>query len=209
MSKKYLTYEELLYHLENDDSDLEYLSEEDDGWEVNDDQTNEAHDEFEEVRVAISQDILHELEGDRSIDNCIQTQELENTVAAGTAAELCGASSGPIVQQPNQTNVKREPKKSILNTKQVLEKPKQIPSGPNAMARDRFFKLRKHLHFVNVQERPPENTDRLWKVRPLYNVLRNRMSELTLEYRKGLPKIRIDCGKYVHSTMFFETVCQN
>ncbi|KAK9679687.1 Transposase IS4 [Popillia japonica] len=139
MSKKYLTYEELLYHLENDDSDLEYLSEEDDGWEVNDDQTNEAHDEFEEVRVAISQDILHELEGDRSIDNCIQTQELENTVAAGTAAELCGASSGPIVQQPNQTNVKREPKKSILNTKQVLEKPKQIPSGPSKTDRINLY----------------------------------------------------------------------
>ncbi|KAI4464225.1 transposase is4 [Holotrichia oblita] len=141
----------------------------------------EAHNEFEEVCVAISKDVLRELEGETSIDDCIQNQELENAVLVGNIAEFRGVATGPIVQQPDQTNVKREPNKSILNTKQVLKKPKQIPSGPNAMARDRFFKLRKHLHFVNVHERPPENTDRLWKVRPLYDVLRNRMSELTLE----------------------------
>lgn len=43
------------------------------------------------------------------------------------------------MQQPNQTNVKREPKKSILNTKQVLEKPKQIPSGPSKTDRINLY----------------------------------------------------------------------
>lgn len=57
----------------------------------------------------------------------------------------------------------------------------RIPMIADAMARDRFFKLRKHLHFVNVQEKPPECRDRLWKVRPLYDTLRSRMLELPLE----------------------------
>lgn len=43
------------------------------------------------------------------------------------------------MQQPNQTNVKRKPKKSILNTKQVLEKPKQIPSGPSKTDRINLY----------------------------------------------------------------------
>uniref|UniRef100_A0A3B1ICF6 PiggyBac transposable element-derived protein domain-containing protein n=1 Tax=Astyanax mexicanus TaxID=7994 RepID=A0A3B1ICF6_ASTMX len=51
----------------------------------------------------------------------------------------------------------------------------------NTMPRDRFFQLRSHLHLVNNLEKPAENTDVFFKVRPLYDVIRSRCLELPLE----------------------------
>lgn len=52
---------------------------------------------------------------------------------------------------------------------------------PGTMSRDRFFKLRNNLHIVNELEIPQNNTDRLYKVRPLYEAIRNRCLELSVE----------------------------
>ncbi|KAM3625846.1 uncharacterized protein V6R79_018497 [Siganus canaliculatus] len=51
----------------------------------------------------------------------------------------------------------------------------------NTMPRDRFFKLRSHLHLVNNLEKPAENNDVFFKVRPLYDAIRSRCLELPLE----------------------------
>ncbi|XP_046394005.1 piggyBac transposable element-derived protein 3-like [Ischnura elegans] len=48
------------------------------------------------------------------------------------------------------------------------------------MARDRFFQLRNNLHLVDILKKP-KNTDRFWKVRPMYEVIRQRCLELDLE----------------------------
>lgn len=51
----------------------------------------------------------------------------------------------------------------------------------NTMPRDRFFQLRSHLHLVNNLEKPADNNDVFFKVRPLYDGIRNRCLELPLE----------------------------
>lgn len=55
-----------------------------------------------------------------------------------------------------------------------------IPIISNSMPINRFFKLRQHTHFVNVEEKP-DNNDRLWKIRPLYDAIRQRCLSLPLE----------------------------
>lgn len=55
-----------------------------------------------------------------------------------------------------------------------------IPIVSQQMAINRFYKLRQHLHFVNIEEKP-DNNDRLWKVRPLYDIIRARCLSLPLE----------------------------
>lgn len=49
------------------------------------------------------------------------------------------------------------------------------------MARDRFFQLRTYLHIVNNLERPNNCQDKMFKVRPLYDSIRNRALQLSLE----------------------------
>ncbi|KAJ8966279.1 hypothetical protein NQ314_003647 [Rhamnusium bicolor] len=49
------------------------------------------------------------------------------------------------------------------------------------MALKRFYKLRKTLHLVDVTSREATNTDRLWKVRYIYDALRKIYHELPLE----------------------------
>uniref|UniRef100_A0A8D0AN67 PiggyBac transposable element-derived protein domain-containing protein n=1 Tax=Sander lucioperca TaxID=283035 RepID=A0A8D0AN67_SANLU len=51
----------------------------------------------------------------------------------------------------------------------------------NTMPRDRFFQLRSHLHLVNNLEKPADNNDVFFKVRPLYDAIRSRCLELPLE----------------------------
>lgn len=51
----------------------------------------------------------------------------------------------------------------------------------NTMCRDRFFQLRSHLHLVNNLEKPAENNDVFYKVRPLYDAMCRRCLELPLE----------------------------
>lgn len=48
----------------------------------------------------------------------------------------------------------------------------------DTMTRDRFFQLRSNLHLVNNLERTPTSSDKLAKVRPLYNAIRKRCLEL-------------------------------
>ncbi|KAJ8963472.1 hypothetical protein NQ318_018955 [Aromia moschata] len=57
----------------------------------------------------------------------------------------------------------------------------QINLFRETMSRDRFFQLRSNLHCVNNLEIPDNNTDRLIKVRPLYDGIRRRCLELDLE----------------------------
>lgn len=49
------------------------------------------------------------------------------------------------------------------------------------MSRDRFFQLRTNLHCCNNLEIPNNNTDKFYKVRPLYDGIRKRCLELKLE----------------------------
>lgn len=49
------------------------------------------------------------------------------------------------------------------------------------MTRDRFFELRTCLHVVNNLERPNDNKDKFYKVRPLYDLIRKRCLELQTE----------------------------
>lgn len=49
------------------------------------------------------------------------------------------------------------------------------------MSRDRFFQLRNNLHCVNNLDIPVNCEDKLYKVRPLYDAIRNRCTELHLE----------------------------
>lgn len=51
----------------------------------------------------------------------------------------------------------------------------------NTMTRDRFFQLRSNLHLVNVLDHALDTSDRIWKVRKIYNLFRERCSLLTLE----------------------------
>lgn len=55
-----------------------------------------------------------------------------------------------------------------------------IPLIKDAMPLNRFFKLRKTVHLVDVTQRG-DNLDRLWKVRKIYDSIRNRCRELPLE----------------------------
>lgn len=49
------------------------------------------------------------------------------------------------------------------------------------MTRDRFFQIRNNLHIIDNNSIPQNNTDRLIKVRPLYDMVRKRCLELNLE----------------------------
>lgn len=49
------------------------------------------------------------------------------------------------------------------------------------MARDRFFQLRNNFHMIDNSSIPADNTDRLVKVRPIYDAIRKRCLELELE----------------------------
>ncbi|KAG5864302.1 hypothetical protein JTB14_002779 [Gonioctena quinquepunctata] len=49
------------------------------------------------------------------------------------------------------------------------------------MSRDRFFQLRSSLHLLNNLEKPENCVDKLYKVRPLIDVIRKRCLELQLE----------------------------
>ncbi|KAI4467853.1 transposase is4 [Holotrichia oblita] len=49
------------------------------------------------------------------------------------------------------------------------------------MTGNRFFKLRQCLCFVDNTQKADDNTDRFWKVRPLYNAIRSRCQELPHE----------------------------
>ncbi|XP_063237795.1 piggyBac transposable element-derived protein 3-like [Bacillus rossius redtenbacheri] len=51
----------------------------------------------------------------------------------------------------------------------------------DAMLRDRFFELRMNLHLVNTLEIPDNCSDKLYKVRPLYDAVRSRCMALELE----------------------------
>ncbi|XP_047107016.1 uncharacterized protein LOC124776210 [Schistocerca piceifrons] len=48
-----------------------------------------------------------------------------------------------------------------------------LPLISDTLTRDRYFKLRNHLHFVN-NLRDQDRSDKLWKVRPVINVFRNK-----------------------------------
>lgn len=49
------------------------------------------------------------------------------------------------------------------------------------MSRYRFFELRTNLHIVNNLEKPSENKDKFFKVRPIYTAIRKRCNELPVE----------------------------
>ncbi|KAJ8362507.1 hypothetical protein AAFF_G00369980 [Aldrovandia affinis] len=51
----------------------------------------------------------------------------------------------------------------------------------DALSRDRFFQLRSNLHIVNNLERPAGDKDVFYKVRPLYDSIRKRCLELSLD----------------------------
>ncbi|KAJ8928034.1 hypothetical protein NQ314_019445 [Rhamnusium bicolor] len=51
----------------------------------------------------------------------------------------------------------------------------------DTMSRDRFFQLRTNLHCVNNLEIPQNCNDKLYKVRPLYDAIRDRCLQLDLE----------------------------
>lgn len=44
----------------------------------------------------------------------------------------------------------------------------------NTMTRDRYFEIRKNLHFVNNDEHDPTSSDRLWKVRPFLTHIQSK-----------------------------------
>lgn len=56
-----------------------------------------------------------------------------------------------------------------------------IPIIKHNMQQKRFSKLRQCIHLVDITARPQGNSDRLWKVRSLYDAIRNRCLELPLE----------------------------
>lgn len=58
----------------------------------------------------------------------------------------------------------------------------RIPLIADNMSLNRFFRLRQHVHFVDTEHRDPATAnDRFWKVRPLYQKIRNRCLSLPLE----------------------------
>jgi hypothetical protein len=55
-----------------------------------------------------------------------------------------------------------------------------VPVIAENMTYNRFSKLRTHIHFVdNIND--VNESDRFWKVRPLYNAIKKRCNELSLE----------------------------
>lgn len=42
-----------------------------------------------------------------------------------------------------------------------------------AITRDRFLSILTHLHYVDVNNRPPKNKSRFWKIQPLIESVRN------------------------------------
>ena len=56
----------------------------------------------------------------------------------------------------------------------------KIPLVSDNMTVNRFFQLRQNLHFVNIEQKP-DNNDRFWKIRPLYETIRTRCLSLPLE----------------------------
>ncbi|XP_068082072.1 piggyBac transposable element-derived protein 3-like [Anabrus simplex] len=50
----------------------------------------------------------------------------------------------------------------------------------SSMARNRFFQIRNNLHLVDTLQKP-ENNDRFWKVRPIYNYIRKQCLDLEIE----------------------------
>lgn len=57
----------------------------------------------------------------------------------------------------------------------------RIPIIAENMAVNWFFSLRNHLHFVNIGSKDPNSSDRFWKVRTLFNIIRTRCWMLPLE----------------------------
>lgn len=51
----------------------------------------------------------------------------------------------------------------------------------NTMSRNRFFQLRTNLHVVNNLEKPQKCTDKLYKVRPIFDNIKNRCNDLAKE----------------------------
>lgn len=49
------------------------------------------------------------------------------------------------------------------------------------MTSDRFFQLRNNLHVVNNHEKPTDNNDKFFKVRPVLNAVRNRLLQFEVE----------------------------
>jgi len=56
----------------------------------------------------------------------------------------------------------------------------RIPAIADAMPVNRFFKLRSHLHAVDINNKP-DNDDRLWKVRPLFDSVNNKCHKMKRE----------------------------
>lgn len=54
-----------------------------------------------------------------------------------------------------------------------------VPLISENMTSNRFFKLRNNLHFI--VDKDPNNNDRFWKVRPLYDAIRKYCASLPLE----------------------------
>lgn len=55
-----------------------------------------------------------------------------------------------------------------------------IPLVANTMPQNRFYKLRQNLHFVDTTQKP-NNSDRFWKIRPLYDRIRAKCLSLPIE----------------------------
>lgn len=53
----------------------------------------------------------------------------------------------------------------------------------NSMTRNRFYKLRMNLHLVNNLERDPNDDDKFFKVRPIFNAIRERCLQLPQEQK--------------------------
>lgn len=57
----------------------------------------------------------------------------------------------------------------------------RIPLIADNMQINRFFKLRQSLHVTGREIPPNAQTDRLWKVRPIYDCIRARCLQLPIE----------------------------
>lgn len=67
---------------------------------------------------------------------------------------------------------------------------------------DRFFKLRQHLYFVKIQEKPANSTNRFRKVRPLYDILRSKMLQLPLENTLSLHQQMVPFKRRLNVTQY-------
>lgn len=56
-----------------------------------------------------------------------------------------------------------------------------IPLTKDCISLHRFFKLHQAVHLVDITSRPENKTDRLWKVRDIYDRIRRKCQELPLE----------------------------